>query len=183
MFSAFEQLLHMDKPAGEVPDIGFEPLFASLQPSCPPWASSTALTESTDTAISTAPHQNQNPRQPVTHLSPALAQAPFGPTVSQGLRSQPPRPPNPWILYRADKYNAIRNGKTVPNLEMALAQTMLSVPASKYNNRGRGTRLWHCLPQALLSKVIGLLWSWELPEVRQIYRHLSDLRKLEVRNH
>jgi hypothetical protein len=87
-------------------------------------------------------------------------------------------------LYRADKYNAIRDGKTIPNLEMAFAQTMLSVPASKLNNnQGCGTRLSHSLPQALLSKVISLLWRWELPEVRQIYRYLSDLRKLEVRNH
>lgn len=161
----------MDQPAGEIPDTGFEAFFASLKPSCPPWASWSALTESTDTTVS---QQNLNldnltKRQPVTHLSLELGPAPFSPAVSKGLRSQPPRPPNPWILYRTHKYSAIRDGKTVPNLEMALAQTLLSVPASKYNNRGRGTRLWHCLPQAVLSKVISLLWSWELPEVRQIY--------------
>jgi hypothetical protein len=78
----------------------------------------------------------------------------------------------------------MRDGKTIPNLEVAFTQTMLWAPASKQRYiRGFGTGLLHSLPQALLSKVISLLWSWELPEVRQIYRYLSDLRKLEVRNH
>jgi hypothetical protein len=188
MFSTIEHLWSVDKAAEDILDHSIESLFASLEPSGPPWPGRVDLTE-TDTAILSTPPENLNPNhlsecQPVTYLSSDIGEAPFSPTVSPRLRPQPPRPPNPWILYRADKYNDIRDGKTVPNLELAFTQTMLSVPASKQRNiLGCGTGLLHSLPQALLSKVVSRLWIWELPEVRQIYRHLSALRKLDVRNH
>jgi hypothetical protein len=103
---------------------------------------------------------------------------------------KPRRPPNPWILYRADKYNELKDGKVIPNWELALIQTGLWRPeligsSNETRDQENGNDICNvppsnALPQSSLSKVFSLLWRWELPEVRQRYSYLSQLKKREV---
>jgi hypothetical protein len=104
---------------------------------------------------------------------------------------KPRRPPNPWILYRADKYNELKDGKIIPNLELALIQTGLWRPEQIRGSNETPDQEEHgsdicnvpssnALPQSSLSKVFSLLWKWERPEVRQKYSYLSQLKKQEV---
>lgn len=52
----------------------------------------------------------------------AAKKHPQGSSVSS---QKPRRPPNPWILYCADKYKELKDGKVTPKMELALIQTGL----------------------------------------------------------
>jgi hypothetical protein len=112
---------------------------------------------------------------------------PGGPPVSS---QKAKRPPNPWILYRAAKYKELKDGKVIPNWELALIQTGLWRPelirgSNEIGDQEKGSDVcnftsYNALPQSSLSKVFSLLWKWERPEVRQKYSYLSQLKKQEV---
>ncbi|KDQ21312.1 hypothetical protein BOTBODRAFT_99971, partial [Botryobasidium botryosum FD-172 SS1] len=70
-------------------------------------------------------------------------------SAARNANTQPPRPPNAWILYRSDKLREL--------------------------NRDPGNRK----PQAEISKIISQWWKQESDDVRGQYEKLSEKKKLE----
>lgn len=131
--------------------------------------------------------------------SPDLATPPvFNSSRDGKLAYVPPRPPNPWILYRCDKLKDIRDGKYTSDPYKVVNQAGLKMAHLSFKENTQqlqqGALLSHTtttpwtsinrlngLRQAELSKIIARLWTGEPPEVRQKYALLSKMKKKEVR--
>ncbi|UZJ54605.1 hypothetical protein CBS101457_003925 [Exobasidium rhododendri] len=80
----------------------------------------------------------------------------------------PPRPPNAWILYRAQKVKELR-AKNLEGIETVDFPSASGLPSSTTVNR-------HA-PQAEVSRTISLMWRSESADVKKEYCDLADVKK------